>query len=174
MAVSEELFKKGMRRLGGAVTIVTASDGASWAGLTATAVTSLSAEPPRILSCINRQGQTFEILSKGRSLCINVLATKHKDLAMRFAGMDGVQETERFDEERWAVSVTGAPYLKDAMVSFHCDVDSILDAGSHAIVIGAIKDIHCAPDANSAMEAEDDGLFYMDGKWAKLISFDGV
>ena len=58
--VTADAFKQGMRRLGGAVTIVSVAHDNIWAGLTATAVTSLSSSPPRLLACINQQGATFE------------------------------------------------------------------------------------------------------------------
>jgi flavin reductase (DIM6/NTAB) family NADH-FMN oxidoreductase RutF len=164
VAVTAEEFRQGMRRLGGAVNIVTASDGTVWAGLTATAVTSLSAEPPKLLACINRQGVTYDIVSRGRTLAVNVLGCKHQALAMRFAGLSGEPETERFKDGDWAPGVTGAPLLADALVGFDCRVESILDAGSHAIVIGNIEAIHVAPGM------ADDPLCYIDGKWATLTT----
>ena len=162
MAVTDDVFRAGMRRLGGAVTIVTTTDGVQRAGLTATAVTSLSAAPPRLLACINRQGATYETLSRGRALCVNVLSTAHQDLARRFAGLDGCAETERFnDGALWATGATGAPRLIDALVSFDCRVDSILETGSHGVVIGEIETI--------TVDAEESApLFYRDGHWATL------
>ncbi len=162
MPVSADEFRNGMRRLGGAVNIVTAADGDIWAGLTATAVTSLSAEPPRLLACINRQGVTYDIVSKGRTLGVNVLGRQHQALAMRFAGLNGEPETERFNDGEWLTSVSGAPLLESALVSFDCSVESILDAGSHAIVIGNIETIRAA-DIDVA-----DPLCYIDGNWATL------
>lgn len=159
MSITIDEFKQGMRRLGGAVNIVTAASGEIWAGLTATAVTSLSAEPPRILACINRQGVTYDIVSKGRTLGVNVLGVNHQSLAMRFAGMNGEEETERFDDGEWFTNHSGAPLLKGALVSFDCTVESILDAGSHAIVIGNIEGV-TLEDGKSA-----DPLCYMDGDW---------
>jgi flavin reductase (DIM6/NTAB) family NADH-FMN oxidoreductase RutF len=162
VTVSAEEFRQGMRRLGGAVNIVTASDGDVWAGLTATAVTSLSAEPPRLLACINRQGITYDIVSRGRTLAVNVLGCRHQPLAMRFAGLSGEPENERFGDGDWVQGVTGAPLLADALVGFDCRVESILDAGSHAIVIGNIVAVR-----RGSGEA-DDPLCYIDGQWATL------
>ncbi|WP_308910240.1 flavin reductase family protein [Pseudokordiimonas caeni] len=163
MRVTENLFRKGMRRLGGAVTIVTAADGKGrWAGLTATAVTSLSAEPPRLLACINRQGGTYDIISRGRTLCINVLGASHLELAKRFAGMSGEPECDRFEQGLWASLVTGAPALKGALATFDCTVDNILDVGSHGIVIGQVQGIEAEG------EQFEDPLAYIDGTWSTL------
>lgn len=164
MAISVDQFKEGMRQLGGAVTIVSCADEDISAGLTATAITSLSAEPPRLLACINRQGATYATISRGRNFCVNVLAMHHKTLAEKFAGMDGTPETERFDGGLWGPIKTGAPALKDAIVAFDCLVDSILDVGSHGIVIGDIVGVKIASDADDAAS-----LCYKGGDWSTLV-----
>lgn len=166
MTISPEQFKGGMRRLGGAVNIVTSAHSGKFAGLTATAVTSLSAEPPRLLACINRAGATFETISKGRCLAVNVLGAQHKSLAERFAGMDGEPETDRFSEGLWDTGLSGAPLFKEALVSFDCEIDSILDAGSHGIVIGTILDI-CFQESKG-----NTPLCYIDGNWATMAPID--
>ena len=168
MAVSADDFRQGMRRLGGAVTIVATASETEQAGLTATAVTSLSAEPPRLLACINRAGKTFEILTKGRNLSVNVLSVADRDLAIRFAGLDGSEETERFSEGDWRDCSSGAPYLSTALVSFGCHVETILDAGSHGIVIGSIETVHL-PSQVAGNEQDLPPLFYMDGEWSSLM-----
>jgi len=166
MSISVDQFKLGMRKLGGAVNIVTSSHDGIRAGLTATAVTSLSADPPRLLACVNRQGATYDIISRGRTLAVNVLGVQHKDLAMRFAGMSGEPETERFDDGCWSSNVGGAPILGSALVSFDCEVDSIMDVGSHGIVIGNIRSV-IIPDGEDYSP-----LCYADGAWAKLETID--
>lgn len=166
MSVSSEQFRNGMRRLGGAVNIVTSACGDTFSGLTATAVTSLSAEPPRLLACINRAGATFETISKGRCMAVNVLGAQHKNLAMRFAGMEGEPETDRFAEGLWKTGTSGAPIFNEALVSFDCEIESILDAGSHGIVIGTILDI-CL-----SRPAEDTPLCYIDGNWATMSALE--
>ncbi len=151
-----------MRRLGGAVNIVTANCEGVWAGLTATAVTSLSAEPARLLACVNRQGATYDIISRGRRISVNVLGTQHQDLAMRFAGMTNEPETERFVGTSWSAQDGRAPILDDALVGFDCDVESILDVGSHGIVIGVIRSVSISKNSKFSP------LFYVDGSWASI------
>lgn len=168
MSITAGEFRQGMRRLGGAVSIVTASHENVWAGLTATAVTSLSAEPPRLLACVNRQGATYDIISRGRTLAVNVLGTEHKELALRFAGMSDEPETERFDESCWSATDGNAPILTSALVSFTCNVENIMDVGSHGIVIGNITSLHISPEGNFSP------LCYVDGSWAKLEMLDQI
>ena len=170
MAVTADLFRKGMRRLGGAVTIVTTTDqSGKWAGLTATAVTSLSATPPRLLACVNRQGGTYDTISRGRNLCINVLGVEHLALAKRFAGMEGEPESERFVGNLWETLATGAPALHGALANFDCVVDSIMDVGSHGIVIGLVSAVRVAPSVGGS-EARAGALAYIDGAWSTLAA----
>lgn len=164
MTISAEDFRQGMRRLGGAVNIITSAHDAVFAGLTATAVTSLSSEPPRLLACINRAGATYETISKGKCLGVNVLGTQHKELAMLFAGLSGEMETERFSSVKWDTGITGAPLLPNALVSFDCEVESILDAGTHGIVIGHIRSIV------TTEKMSDTPLCYLDGNWSTMTT----
>jgi flavin reductase (DIM6/NTAB) family NADH-FMN oxidoreductase RutF len=79
-------FRLAMRRLTGAVTLVATHDGQTLAGLTATAVTSFSAEPARLLACVNLKGSTFRAIAESRRMSVNLLAYRHLDLAQQFGG----------------------------------------------------------------------------------------
>lgn len=162
VTISAEEFKQGMRRLGGAVNIVTSGHDNMCAGLTATSVTSLSAEPPRLLVCVNRQGATYETISKSQVFAINVLGVEHKALAMQFAGMTDIPETDRFADTVWNFGKTGAPLLGSALASFDCEVEGIMDVGSHGIVVGNVRAVI------TSQEDEISPLFYVDGSWAEL------
>lgn len=157
MTVSGNDFKQGMRRLCGGVTIVTTREGGKTGGLTATAVCSLSAEPPRLLACINRGGNTYRMIAESRVFCVNVLSASQQDLATCFAGMMNIGERDRFELGNWTDLDSGAPALEDALAAFDCRVSSIIDTGSHAIIIGDITAIR-TQDADSP-------LLYMDGRF---------
>ncbi|RVD33765.1 flavin reductase, partial [Mesorhizobium sp. M4A.F.Ca.ET.020.02.1.1] len=85
--VSAEHFRKGMRKLTGAVNIVTTMHNGAPHGLTATAVCSLSGEPPRLLACVNVVGRTFGYILHSRRMGVSVLAHRHVELAKHFANM---------------------------------------------------------------------------------------
>jgi flavin reductase len=55
-----------MRRLAGGVTIVTTRLGEDLAGLTATSVCSLTAEPPRLLACVHREADAHDLTLESR------------------------------------------------------------------------------------------------------------
>ena len=153
-------FRLAMRRLVGAVSIVTTLDGDAPAGLTATAVTSFSAEPARLLACINLKGTTFRAIAESRRMAINLLAHRHEDLAKQFGGAP-VSHDERFGMARWGTLTTGAPVLMDALAVFDCVVDEMMVAHSHAVIIGEIKAVLLSP-------RNDEPLLYADGQFTTL------
>lgn len=137
-------FQLAMRRLVGAVSIVTTTDGQTPVGLTATAVTSFSAEPARLLACINLKGTTFRAIAESRRMAVNLLAVHHTGLAQKFGGAP-VSHEERFGMAQWGTLVTGAPVLLDALAVFDCLVDEMMVAHSHAVMIGEIKSVLLSP-----------------------------
>jgi flavin reductase (DIM6/NTAB) family NADH-FMN oxidoreductase RutF len=132
-------FKGAMRRLAGHVHLVTTRQGDERGGLTATAVCSLTAQPPRILACINLSGRTFRMIAESRVMGINVLGIEHEALARRFSLNNGTDPFE--GAERWTQAATGTPLLEDAQATFDCTVEQMVVTSTHAIVIGEIRHI---------------------------------
>jgi len=159
-SVSAEAFKQGMRCLAAGVTIVTTLHDGVRSGLTATAVTSLSADPPQVLVCVNRSANAHDLIHRGSLMCVNVLAHAHQHLAARFAGQKGVFGEERFAAGRWMALTTGAPVLADAMASFDCVVTERVQASTHTIFIGRVVGVRARPKARP--------LVYASGTYARL------
>lgn len=155
-------FKAGMRLFGGAVTVLATPAEDRPTGLTATAVCSLSAEPPRLLACVNRDRFTYRAIAASRVVSVNLLHAAQSDIARLFAGMSGGTDIDRFAEVDWTWGRTGAPVLTEALAVFDCKVPAILDSGSHGIVIGDVVDIRI----NEALSP--DPLLYADGQFATL------
>lgn len=153
-------FRLAMRRLVGAVSIVTTIDGDTPVGLTATAVTAFSAEPARLLACINLKGTTFRAIAESRRMAINLLGIQHIELAQKFGGAP-VSHEERFALGEWDSLVTGAPILLDALAAFDCVIDEMMVAHSHAVMIGEIKSVRLSPH-------HPDPLLYADGTFTSI------
>ncbi|WP_411958862.1 flavin reductase family protein [Pseudomonas sp. s4] len=163
-SVDANAFRNGMRRLAGAVCVLTLRKGELRAGLTATAVVSVSAEPARLMVCINRNVFAHRLLEVGASLCVNVLAQGNLQVAHSFAGMlEGVDGEKRFEHGRWVDGASeDAPYLADAMVAFQCQVVELIDASSHSMVLCEVRQVQLPVDA------EQDPLLYFGGRFATL------
>lgn len=138
-----EHFKRGMRQLAGGVTLITTAWHGQRGGLTATAVCSVSAAPPQLLVCVNKEASAHDSIGLSGSFCVNVLGEQHKLLALRFSGQDGIDGDARFADRDWQTLVTGAPRLPDALASFDCQVHHRFDAGTHTVYIGRVVETAC-------------------------------
>lgn len=157
-----------MRLLAAGVTLVTtASDEGGRAGLTATAVCSVSAEPPQLLVCVNRGAEAHDLLMVGGRLAVSLLDAAQSDLADLFAGRTGVHGEGRFEAGRWTTLTTGAPVLADGLACFDCRVTSALPAGSHTIFLARVL-------ATSVRFEPGAPLAYLDGGYGRVDPLPGA
>lgn len=156
-----DMFRRGMRRLAGACTIITsAAPGQGrkgWAGLTATAVASVTADPAKLLVCINRSVWAHRIITESRVIGVNVLGSDSLALARRFAGGECRPE-EKFQGGSWRTHGAGAPLLDEALASFDCIVTENVEASTHDIFI-------CDVIGVRMRESPSDPLIYFDGSF---------
>ena len=158
--IGAEQFKLGMRNLAGAVSVITSGHASHRYGMTATAVCSVSAEPPTLLVCINRSTTTHDAVAKSGVFCVNVLRAEDRELSGLFSG---TQKGEaRFRTEQWTRLATGAPVLLDALAAFDCKVAKRLAHGTHTIFIGAVEQV--------LLGKKGKPLLYADGQYANLAS----
>jgi flavin reductase (DIM6/NTAB) family NADH-FMN oxidoreductase RutF len=146
---SADSFRAAMRHLAGGVSVITSGKGDNRNGLTATSVSSLSAEPAALIVCINRNCSMLPLLRDLGVFGVNILAAGHRDIADRFAGRCGVGGADRYAGADWIELVTGAPLLVDALAAIDCTVDTIVDWNTHALVIGRVEAVrlHDGPEA---------------------------
>lgn len=142
MPVDPQEFRTAMARFPGAVTIITARVPEERRGITATAVCSVSAEPPSLLVCVNRGTGTGAAIHETGRFNVNLLADPADELALRFAGARGVTGEEKFAVGDWGEDDRGLPVLNEALLSLSCDVTDTLEAGSHTVFVGCITQIH--------------------------------
>lgn len=155
-------YKNGMRRLAGGVSIVTAAGKDGWRGLTATAVTSLSADPPSMLVCVNSQLEAATAIRDAGAFGINVLRQNHIDIARMFAGMEGATGPEKFKCGTWQETTAGVLILQDALVGFECRLFETLETSTHTVFMGQVEHIHLGLDGRP--------LVYSEGKFATLAA----
>jgi flavin reductase (DIM6/NTAB) family NADH-FMN oxidoreductase RutF len=137
----------GMRRLAAGVTIVTARQDENRAGLTATSVCSLTAEPPRLLACVHRDADAHGVILASRLFAVNLLTPAHQALADHFGGRDDSHGPARFSLGAWRPGATGLPVLADAAAVFECRLVETVAASSHSILIGEVVALRHEADA---------------------------
>lgn len=116
------------------VTVVTASDDGTPIGVTASAVSSLSIEPPMLLVCLNSRLYTQEVVSRTGFFVVNVLTEEQGPLAERFAA----PVADRFAGLDLRLGACGAPVLADALASLECRVKQQVDAGTHRVFLAEV------------------------------------
>jgi flavin reductase (DIM6/NTAB) family NADH-FMN oxidoreductase RutF len=139
-AADPDAFRSAMRHLVGGVSIITVGSGAERGGLTATSVTSLSAEPPSLIVCVKQSASGMPLLKSHGRFGVSILGHDHQTIADRFAGRDGSKGADRFAGGDWIGRPGYPPVLADALASFECEVEDLIDRFSHTIVIGRVTE----------------------------------
>ena len=138
--MDKEAFRSAMRQVAGAVTVVTTrGQNGEPRGVTATAVCSLTVEPPSVIACINRETWVGKFAPESGNFCVNVLTRKQQPVAETFAGRTELTGADRFQVGDWADADTGAPVLEGAIASFDCDLEQAVDFATHVILIGRVR-----------------------------------
>lgn len=149
-AVEAPRFREAMSLYGAAVHVVTTDGPSGKTGFTATAVCSVSDNPPTLLVCLNRRSQAAPMLSGNGVFCVNTLRAEDEAIADIFAGRTGAVLAERFNVGQWQTLATGAPVLTSAIVSCDCRIIEITAMASHNVIFGVVEAISFGP-ASSAL-----------------------
>ncbi len=136
--ISAAAFRHSMRQLAGAVTVIATGSAGVRFGLTATAICSLSDDPPTLLACVNRSASAHDVIQKNRAFTVNLLSGDQAAVAGRFAGRAGLKGEARFEGATWITLSTGAPILQDALAAFDCRVTQEHVFATHTIFIGQV------------------------------------
>ncbi|WP_420342467.1 flavin reductase family protein [Paenirhodobacter sp.] len=142
-----EGLKAAMRHYAAGVTVVTTGAGAERRGVTATAFTSVTMDPPTILVCINREGGTNAMMRAAGRFCVNVLAEGQEAACMTFAGQGGLRGAEQFSPFEWRPCHGAGLALQGALASIACVVSSQVEMGTHTIFFGTVEEVLLTPSA---------------------------
>jgi len=146
-------YKQAMRRLATTVAIVTSGTADSFAGMAATAVMSVTADPPTLVVAVNRQASMSPVISEHGFFCVNLLAERHGELVGVFGGSKSGRA--RFESGDWRFDDPRAPVLADAAASMICETTGRFEVGTHTMYVGEVRAI--------ANHASIDPLIWVDG-----------
>jgi flavin reductase (DIM6/NTAB) family NADH-FMN oxidoreductase RutF len=147
-----ELFRQAFRRWATTVVVVTYRDDEDRpVGMTATSMSSLSADPPSLLVCINRETRAHPVITKRGAFGIDMLSIGQRPIAdhCSAAGRDKVlnpawlapDEAEPGHPDGAATS----PRLVDSLAHLDCSMDRSYEAFSHTIMVGLIRSVSINP-----------------------------
>ena len=131
-------FVEVMAAAASGVSIVTAKGENGRLGLTVSAITSVSAEPPLLLACINRKSPIATAITQSRFFAACLLSEHQVPLARSFAGRPDHGIAYDFAAADWREGKGGVPVLEHAAATFELELDSWHDGGTHRIFIGRV------------------------------------
>ncbi len=145
-------FLEGMSRAACTVNIVTTDGPAGRAGLTVSAMSSVSADgpAPRLLVCVHRDSSACQAILMNGVFCVTLLRADQSAIADVFAGRTGAAGEERFEAADWVPMATGAPRLADPLAAFDCQLSHADQFGTHYVMMGKIKEV-CFADAGDPL-----------------------
>lgn len=136
MPISKDEFRSAMGRFASGVTVVTVkSKDDKLSGITVSAFSSVSLEPPLILVCISKGASVHDLLEEGHYFAVNVLAEDQEIISRRFAS----KEPDRFSGMGYTEGGTGAPLITGAIASIECRVAHVYPGGDHTIIVGEVE-----------------------------------
>jgi flavin reductase (DIM6/NTAB) family NADH-FMN oxidoreductase RutF len=156
--MDSDTFRSVLGRFASGVTILTARD-ASGAdhGMTVSAFSSLSLEPPLVLFCVDHTASMHDLLtSDPPPACgISILSTNQEAWSRRFAD----ENEQRFDGIAYSRGEQGVVLLDDALAHLECTIVQRVEAGDHTLCIARL-------DRAEALRGRP--LLYYRGGYAQL------
>ncbi|ANY87050.1 MULTISPECIES: flavin reductase family protein [Pseudomonas] len=137
--MSTQDFITAMGRCATGVTVIATDGAAGRFGVTVSAMCSVSAEPPLLLVCVNRNNLANAAIHQNHCFSVNVIGEHQQQVAQVFAGQVKIENGDRFSCASWVNEVTGAPVLEDALASFDCVVEQQHELGTHTVFVGRVQ-----------------------------------
>ncbi|MBD0864127.1 MAG: flavin reductase [Rhodobacteraceae bacterium] len=142
-----ESFRQAMGRFAGAVNAITTEEEGEPSGLIATAVCSLSFEPPSVLVCVNKKGRSHDAIIRRGAFAVNLLSPSLMHVASQFQKERGAA---RFSNGKWSAGPTGSPMLVGAPMALDCQLAMVHDGYSHSILVGEVVHVELSGDGDDA------------------------
>ncbi|TBV10287.1 flavin reductase family protein [Stutzerimonas kirkiae] len=157
--IDASAFKQAMRNTAASVNIVTCAGSDGDYGLTATAFSSITADPPTILIAVNSGASLYRHLIEQKRFCVNVLHAGDAAIASDFGGR--LPAAQRFSEHAhaWRRLASGNPALRASSAGFDCRITDINHVGTHLVVIAEV--LEC-------WHSEQAPLLYSSGRYGRF------
>lgn len=155
--VDQGVFRDVIGRFASGVTVITTRTGERDHGTTASAVSSLSMDPPMLLVCLNRSSETQAAALEAGRFAVNILGEDQGQLAYRFAR----KGEDKFVDLPVLRGVTDAPLLPGAIAHIECEVKETVSGGTHTVFLAQVLE---------AAGREGTPLTYFRGKFGRLES----
>ncbi|MEM9470789.1 MAG: LysR substrate-binding domain-containing protein [Pseudomonadota bacterium] len=139
-------FLQAMSCAANTVNVVTTDGKAGRAGVTVSAMASVSADgdAPTMLVCVHHLSAAAQTILDNGCFCTNILRDDQSFISDVFAGRLKTEDGDKFSCVDWVAMKTGAPRVRDPLTAFDCTVKSSERVGTHFVFIGEVQDIFVA------------------------------
>jgi flavin reductase (DIM6/NTAB) family NADH-FMN oxidoreductase RutF/DNA-binding IclR family transcriptional regulator len=121
----------------GVVVVTAVQDNGEPAGMAVGSFTSVSLDPPLVAFLPDRSSSSFPKIRAAGSFCINVLGGDQEHVCRAFAA----RGADKYAAVAWRAASSGSPVLDGVVAWIDCDIDQVLEAGDHYIVLGRVRDL---------------------------------
>ena len=136
MTISSEDFRNTLSRFASGVTVVTTKDVAgNFFGMTVSAFSSVSLDPPLVLICIENTAGSIDALNASKMFVVNVLSREQAELSERFAS----PAADKFAETEHELNIDGVPVIANCIANITCTVVETYEGGDHTIFIARVE-----------------------------------
>lgn len=161
MGVDREQFVRLMAKFASGVTIVTTEVDGEPHGLTVSAFSSVSLDPPLVLVCIGNDTRSRAALDESDRYTVNVLSTDQRNLSDRFARSQLSME-RRLEDVDYDRTENGGIAFNNALAWFECEQTDQLVRGDHTVYVGEVLEGRVIDEA--------DPLLYYEGEYGRYVS----
>lgn len=135
-AVPTRAFRDAVGEFATGVTVVVAEHGSRPAGMTLNSFTSVSLDPQLVLVSLGHGSRTLELVGRAGRFSISVLHRHQRDVAIDFATPGAP-----FPERHVRRTPDGFLVVTDAAATQQCQVQQVVGAGDHDLVLGLVVGI---------------------------------
>ena len=155
--VPDEVFRDVIGRFASGVTVITTKADDGDHGTTASAVSSLSMDPPMLLICLNKTSDTQTAILGSGVFGVNILAEDQDQVAYKFAK----KGQDKFAGVAVVRGRSGVPLVQGALAHLECEVEETVTGGTHTVFLARVKE---------AAGQEGAPLTYYRGRFGRLES----
>lgn len=154
--IAPDEFRRVLGHFASGVTIVSTCDADGRpTGLTASAFSSVSLDPPLILVCVDHKSQSYPAMRERGYFAVNILAVDQEAISRRFAS----SRLDKFESVPHRITDLGVPVVEGAVAQLECVTVSMHVEGDHTIFVGRVE---------RAATGGGDPLLYARGRYERL------
>ncbi|MGH2709411.1 MAG: flavin reductase family protein, partial [Actinomycetota bacterium] len=133
--VEQTIFREVIGRFASGVTVITTRLDEQDFGTTASAMSSLSMDPPMLLVCLNRTSETRRAISDAGRFAVNILAGGQSEVAYAFAR----KSPDKFRDFPMVRGNHDIPLIPGSLATLECRVEDTATGGTHTVFMGTVS-----------------------------------